>query len=104
MGLFPVGHERLARVPRNEMEDALSEILCSVIPIQHNEKTNTVRMAGEWIPTHSRLPPSDIDPFMLLIFTFALLDMKMFRIELSGFICVILRLRIAGRSVSCVAD
>lgn len=38
MGLFPVGHERLARVPRNEMEDALCEILCSVIPIQHNEK------------------------------------------------------------------
>lgn len=38
MGLFPVGHERLARVPRKEMEDTLCEILCSVIPIQRNKK------------------------------------------------------------------
>jgi len=38
MGLFPVGHERLAwRDPREEMEDTLCEMLCSVIPIQHNK-------------------------------------------------------------------
>lgn len=38
MGLFPRGHKRLAwRDPREEMEDTLCEMLCSVIPIQHNK-------------------------------------------------------------------
>lgn len=34
MGLFPMGHER---EPREEMEDTLCEMLCSVIPIQPNK-------------------------------------------------------------------
>lgn len=60
MGLFPMGHKGLARVPRKEMEDTLCGILCSVIPIQHNKKTNTACMAREWIYPCSHLQCSPI--------------------------------------------
>lgn len=60
MGLFPVGHERLARVPTKEMEDTLSEILCSVIPIQHNEKQIWPESGFTPAAVDSEVPSSDV--------------------------------------------
>lgn len=61
MGLFPMGCERLApRDPREEMEDTLCEMLCSVIPIQHNKnQTAWPQAAATPGAFHSAVPAPD---------------------------------------------
>lgn len=88
MGLFPVGHERLARVPTKEMEDTLCEILCSVIPVQHNEKQIWPESGFTPAAVDSEVPSSHVTPTVIHPYLFSLQE-NVFQILFLSYDCVI---------------